>query len=274
VVGAVLLVLPSCSGSDDQAGPSSTRPGCASDGTGLRRAGHIVVATAKPASQPWFEDDDPANGKGFESEVAYALAGEMGIGPQGVDWKRLPESEALSRGDHPFDVYLGQVAITAGRRRLVDLSRSYYQLDQALVAPASSAAASATSRSAIAKLKLGVAAGSDSAVYVHDVIGATAAPVAFLDDADAAAGLADGRFDALVVPLDQAVRMADGAVPGTVVVGRFTQRPTRFGFVLPKGSGLTACVDQAVGHLSDAGTFGVLEQSYQTSFLDVPPIGS
>ena len=105
--------------------------------------------------------------------MAYALAGDMGIGPQGVDWKRLPESEALSRGDHPFDVYLGQVAITAGRRRLVDLSRSYYQLDQALVAPASSAAASATSRSAIAKLKLGVAAGSDSAVYVHDVIGET-----------------------------------------------------------------------------------------------------
>jgi polar amino acid transport system substrate-binding protein len=276
VVGTIVLVLPACSGSDhaERGSASGARTGCASDGTGLRRAGHLAVATASPAVQPWFEDDDPSNGKGFESEVAYAVAGEMGIGPQGVDWSRVPEAEALSRGDHRFDVYLGQVAVTSGRRRVVDLSVPYYRLDQALVAPTSSAAASATTTTAIAGLKLGVAAGSDSAVYVRDVLGATAPPVAFLDDADAATGLAQGRFDALVVPLDEAVRMANGAVPGTAVVGRFPDRPTSFGFVLPKGSGLTACVDQAVRRLADAGTFDVLEQSYLTEFLDVRPIGS
>jgi len=66
---------------------------------------------------------------------------------------------------------------------------------------------------------------------VTDVIDPATPPVAFLDDADAAAGLADGRFDALVVGLDDALRMAGGAVPGTVVVGKFTEQATRFGFV-------------------------------------------
>jgi polar amino acid transport system substrate-binding protein len=273
VVG--LVGLPGCSSDDGgKTAPDDARAGCASDGAGLRDKKGITIATAQPAIPPWFEDDDPANGKGFESEVGYAVAGEMGLGPARVTWARVPEADALSPGDQDFDVYLGQVAITAARRKDVDLSAPYYRLAQALVAPTGSPAGSATSVAQVKDLKLGVAAGSDSAAYVADVIGATAPPVAFIDDADAAAGLADGRFDALVVGLDDALRMAGGDVPGTVVVGQFTEQPTRFGFVLQKDSDLTDCVDQAVRRLTEAGTFQVLEQSYLTAFLDVPGISS
>ena len=137
----------------------------------------------------------------------------MGLGPTRVTWARVPEADASSPGDQDFDVYLGQVAITAARRKDVDLSSPYYRLSQALVAPSGSEAGSATSVVEVKELKLGVAAGSDSAAYVADVVGATTPPVAFIDDADAAAGLADGRFDALVVGLDDGLRMAGVTCP-------------------------------------------------------------
>jgi polar amino acid transport system substrate-binding protein len=273
VVGVVVVAGCSSDGKDGKAADGA-RVGCASDGTGLRDGKTITIATASPAVAPWFEDDDPANGKGFESEVGYAVAGEMGLTPDRVTWTRVPEAEALAPGEKDFDVYLGQVAINAARRKDVDLSKPYHELPQALVAPSGSDAGSATTMSQVADLQLGVAAGSDSAAFVADVIGAATPPVAFLDDADAAAGLADGRFDALVVGLDDALRMAGGAVPGTVVVGQFSEDPTRFGFVLQKDSELTSCVDRAVRRLTEAGTFQVLEESYLSSFLDVPGISS
>ena len=37
-------------------------------------SGQLTVGTDKPAFPPYFEDDDPTNGKGFESAVAYAVA--------------------------------------------------------------------------------------------------------------------------------------------------------------------------------------------------------
>ena len=40
-------------------------------------AGTLTVGTDKPAYPPWFQDDDPKNGKGFESAVAYAVADEL-----------------------------------------------------------------------------------------------------------------------------------------------------------------------------------------------------
>ena len=40
----------------------------------LKSSGTLTVGTDKPAYPPYFEDNDPTNGKGFESAVAYAVA--------------------------------------------------------------------------------------------------------------------------------------------------------------------------------------------------------
>jgi polar amino acid transport system substrate-binding protein len=44
--------------------------------------GTLTVATDKPAYPPYFEDDNPANGKGSESAVAYAIATKLGYSKQ------------------------------------------------------------------------------------------------------------------------------------------------------------------------------------------------
>ena len=51
---------------------------CAPDQLALVSPGTLTVGTDKPAYPPYFEDDDPTNGKGFESAVAYAIADKLG----------------------------------------------------------------------------------------------------------------------------------------------------------------------------------------------------
>src|SRR5579871_1889780 len=52
--------------------------------------GHLTVATNTPALAPWFWNDNPGNGKGYESAVAYALAGVLGLKRSSVAWYTEP----------------------------------------------------------------------------------------------------------------------------------------------------------------------------------------
>jgi polar amino acid transport system substrate-binding protein len=274
VLAAVLIPAAACSGDDGGGASSGGRSGCAADGSGLRRAGRITIATPKPAVSPWFEDDEPANGKGFESEVAFAVAGKMGLPPGKVRWTRSSLARAVAPGTKPFDVYIGEAVATPARRRHVDLSTPYYRLDQALVARTGSPAAATTTVTAAAALRLGVLSGSSSENYVRDVVRAKERPATFSDATKAAAALQSRDVDALVVDLATATRLADAPGASVVVAGQFTERPDPFSFVLPKGSDLTRCVNSAVAALAKAGTLQVLEQSYLTEYLDVPPLAS
>ena len=52
----------------------------------LRNKGKLTVHTDQPAYPPFFIDNDPANGKGFESGVVYAVADKLGFKKEDVDW--------------------------------------------------------------------------------------------------------------------------------------------------------------------------------------------
>ena len=56
--------------------------------------GKLTVATDKPAFPPYFVDDDPTNGEGFESAVAYAIAGKLGFSEPAA-FSRASESCAI-----------------------------------------------------------------------------------------------------------------------------------------------------------------------------------
>src|ERR671916_848764 len=64
----------------------------------LPPAGKFTVATEKPAYPPWFVDDDPANGKGYESAVAYAVAEKLGFAKSEVSWIVVPFTNAYAPG--------------------------------------------------------------------------------------------------------------------------------------------------------------------------------
>ena len=95
LLALIVLVLAAC-GSDDSSDTSTSAATsgatsaaaatattaadpCATDQLALVSDGKLTVATDKPAYPPYFEDDDPTNGKGFESAVAYAIADQLGF---------------------------------------------------------------------------------------------------------------------------------------------------------------------------------------------------
>ena len=124
--------------------------------------GAITFGTDQPAYSPWFIDDDPANGKGFESAVAYAVADELGYAKEDVTWVRVPFNAAIAPGPKTFDANLNEFSITDERKQAVDFSSPYFDVTQAVVTVKSSPAAKATTLDGLKGLKLGAQVGTTS----------------------------------------------------------------------------------------------------------------
>ena len=85
---------------------STASSSCAPSKLALHTAGQLTVATDDPAYPPYFEGNKPANGKGFESAVAYAVAKQLGFGPQKVKWVVEPFDSSYAPGPKSFDLSL------------------------------------------------------------------------------------------------------------------------------------------------------------------------
>ena len=64
-------------------------------------SGTLTVGTDEPVYPPWYLDNDPASGRGFESAVAYAIAAELGYARDAVAWIRVPFNAAIQPGPKP-----------------------------------------------------------------------------------------------------------------------------------------------------------------------------
>lgn len=64
----------------------------------MRTKGTLTIGTDKPAYAPWFVDDDPSNGKGYESAVGYAIADQLGFAKTDVTWVTVPFNSAIAPG--------------------------------------------------------------------------------------------------------------------------------------------------------------------------------
>ena len=76
--------------------------------------GMLTIGTDSPAYEPWFVDNDPTNGKGYESAVAYAVAEQLGFAGDAVSWVKVPFNTSYKPGPKDFDFDINQISITAG----------------------------------------------------------------------------------------------------------------------------------------------------------------
>ena len=107
-----------------------------------RRDGKLTVGTDKPAFPPYFEDDDPTNGKGFESAVAYAVAGELGFDAErGRVDGRCRSTPPTRPGRRTSTSTSTRSRSRPARAKRVDFSEPYYTAPQAVIAPKDSRAA-------------------------------------------------------------------------------------------------------------------------------------
>lgn len=275
------LLLASCSGSDD-AGTSSqtsTTGGeaytklppttavseCGPTSSVTVEPGVLTIATDSPAYQPWFVDNDPSNGKGFEGAVARRVAEKLGYTPDQTQFVQVPFAEALEPGEKSFDFDINQVTILGDRREAVDFSSEYYAVAQSIVAMADNPAAEVDSLADLSAFRLGAQRGSTSLAAIVQALRPTTPALEFDTNDDAKAALEAGDIDALVVDIPTGFQIANSQIAGSVLVGQFP-RPNDvtefFGLVLEKGSAMTPCVTAAVDSLYQDGVLDELAEEW------------
>jgi polar amino acid transport system substrate-binding protein len=246
---------------------------CAKGKLDTQTSGKLTIATDEPAYEPWFKDDKPANGEGFESAVAYAVARQLGYDKANVVWQSVPFNKAFAPGAKTFDFDINQVSISAERKKAVDFSSGYYDVRQAVIALKTSKAAKATSIADLKKLKLGAQVGTTSLNYIDDVVKPTQEPAAYAKNDQAKSALQNGQVDAIVVDLPTAFYITGAEVTDAKIVGQFENQggtPEQFGLVLDKGSALTSCVTTAVDALRKDGTLTSIEKQWLSDAVDAP----
>jgi polar amino acid transport system substrate-binding protein len=233
----------------------------------------LTIGTDQPVYQPWYVDDTPENGQGFESAVAYAIAGELGYARDRVAWTRVPFNAAIQPGPKPFDVNLTEFSITEERRQAVDFSAPYYDVKQAVVALADNRFANAATLAEL-EARLGAQVGTTSLDAIGASIDPTTQPAVFNTNDDAKLALSNGQVEAIVVDLPTAFYITLAELENGKIVGQLpaTGTPEQFGAVLDKGSALTGCVSEAVERLRSAGTLAALEQQWLTSAGSAPDL--
>jgi polar amino acid transport system substrate-binding protein len=272
LTGAALLLtaVAGCAPADEPTGTSdasasaSAATECTAATLPTRTPGKLTVGTDEPAYEPWFSDNRPDNGKGFESAVAYAVAQRLGYTAPDVTWTRVTFNNAIAPGPKVYDIDLNQFSITDERRRAVDFSSPYYLVRQTVIALKTSPIAGATTIEALRAAKLGAQVGTTSYQAITDVIRPSGAPQVYNNNDDAKKALQNGQIDGLVVDLPTAFYMTAAELEGGVIVGRLPQVgvPEQFGIVLDKGSPLTACISRAVDQLRTDGTLAALEKQW------------
>ncbi|MEV5874998.1 ABC transporter substrate-binding protein [Streptomyces sp. NPDC052101] len=274
---ALLATAVGCAPQPDDtasAAPSgSAAKSCAKGKLATKTSGKLTIATDEPAYEPWFKDDKPANGKGFESAVAYAVARQLGYAKNAVVWQSVPFNKAFAPGVKTFDFDINQVSISTERKKAVDFSSGYYDVRQAVIALKGSKAAKASSIADLKDLKLGAQVGTTSLDYITDVVKPKQEAAAFAKNDQAKSALKNGQVDAIVVDLPTAFYITSAEVTNAKIVGQFENQggtPEQFGLVLDKGSALASCVSGAVGALRKDGTLAKLEKQWLSDAVDAP----
>ncbi len=259
LVAVASVALVACSDDDDGGGDATTAAettatACAREDLQTFKAGELTVATDSPAYPPYVVDDDPTNGQGFESALAYAIATQLGFTEEEVTWTRVPFNSTYAPGPKKFDFDLNQVSITPERQEGADFSVSYYTTPQGVLVAGDSDFASATTLAELKDAKIGVQVGTTSLDAVTEVIAPSEQPQVFNDSNDVVRALKNGQVDAIVTDLPTTIYLRDAEVEGSTLVGQFAAPGgDDWGAVLEKGSSLTTCVSAAITSLRDSG---------------------
>ena len=261
--------------SSDDAATATTAPvdACAVDQLPLRTPGTLTIGTDSPAYEPWFVDNDPSNGQGFESAVAYAVAEQLGFTKDQVTWVKVPFNTSYKPGEKNFDFEINQISITPARAEVVDFSDGYYAAAQAVIALKGSPVSEVTSIADLADYNLGAQTGTTSLTAIRDVIKPANEPAVFEDTNAAKQALLNGQVDAILADLPTAFYITAVEIPKSTIVGQFqpeTGEQEEFGMLFEKGSGLVSCVNEALAELTSAGTLDQLEQQWLSDVVDVP----
>jgi len=285
LIGLVALVASGCGGDDDSggsggsggSGSGSPQPGsladlCPKDRLDLVHSGQLTVGTDKPAYPPYFEDNKPENGKGFESAVAYAVAQKLGFSKDEVKWTVVPFNSSYAPGPKQFDFDINQISITPARKKAVDFSDPYYTAPQAVVLGKGSKL-KVGSLTDLKDATIGVQIGTTSLDAVQTLIQPSKDPKVFNDSNDVVTALKQNQVDAVVTDLPTAFYITAAQVEGSKIAGQFsTGEGDEWGVLLQKGSKITPCVDKVIGDLTESGELKKITDRWMGAAAGAPEL--
>jgi len=264
---------------------AATRPAASVDASAscpTVTSGQLTIGTDNPAFPPWFgggtkssfwKINDPSTGKGYESAVAYAIAGKLGYGKAQVKWTYVPFNKSFAPGQKAFDFDINQISFTPARAKVVSFSTSYYDVNQSIVVNKGTKIASVRGIKGLASYKLGAQLGTTSYAFIKDRIKPSQQPAVFNSNAAAVLALKNKQIDGLVLDLPTAFYVTAVQVPNGKILGQFENKgktTDRFGVVLAKGNPLTACVNKAITALRANGTLKRLQQLWLAKATGAP----
>jgi polar amino acid transport system substrate-binding protein len=238
----------------------------------LYQKGVLTVATDKPAYPPWFASNNPANGKGYESAVAYAVAARLGFQSSQVHWAYEPFNDSYAPGPKKFDFDINEISVTPQRAQAVSFSISYYADQQALVALKGTPIVTHHTPADLKGYVFGDQVGSTSLAVINSSIQPTQTPKVFETLNDSKQALQTHQIAALVADTPTAQYISTQQIPHSVMVGQFPSTGAHFGLLFHKGDPLVACVNKALTALTSNGTLHKLAQKYLQIYLSVPVI--
>jgi polar amino acid transport system substrate-binding protein len=234
--------------------------------------GQLTVATDSPAYPPWFANNKPSNGQGYESAVTYAVARQLGFTNAQVKWVTEPFDSSYAPGPKKFDFDINEISYSAPRAQAVTFSDSYFDVQQALVALKNSPIVTRHSPSDLKGYVFGDQIGTTSLAFINGQIKPVKTPKVFNTLNDVKQALATKQIAALVADTPTAQFISSAQIPGSVLVGQFPPAGEHFGLLLAKGNPLVTCVNRAIASLKSDGTVDSLQKKYLQDYLAVPTI--
>jgi polar amino acid transport system substrate-binding protein len=283
LAAAAAAALAGCGGGGSTAPTTTSTAGasCAKSQLTLVKPGQLTIGTDNPAYPPWFAGgtkssfwkvNDPSTGKGYESATAYAVAKQLGFSPSAVHWTYVPFNRSFAPGKKSFDFDINQISYTPQRAKVVTFSKSYYDVNQAIVVLKGTKIASVDSIAGLRRFKLGAQVGTTSYDFITSTIKPTTQPAVYQQNAAAVQALKNKQIDGLVVDLPTAFYVSAAQVPNSKVLGQFNSGGGAgyFGMVFAKGNSLAECVDTALAKLRANGTLKQLQQKWLAKATGAP----
>jgi polar amino acid transport system substrate-binding protein len=238
----------------------------------LYTKGVLTVATDKPVYPPWFENNNPASGKGYESAVAYAVAKQLGFKNSQVKWAYEPFNNSYAPGPKKFDFDINEISVTPQRAQAVTFSNSYYDVQQALVALKGTPIVTKHAPSDLKSYVFGDQVGTTSLAFINSQIQPTQTPKVYETLNDVKQALQTHQIAALVTDTPTAQFISSSEIRHSVMVAQFPSTGEHYGLLFAKGNPLVTCVNKALATLKSNGTLAQLQKKYLQIYLSVPTI--
>ena len=240
--------------------------------------GTLTVATDNPAYTPWFVNNKPSNDQGYESQVVYAIANELGIKKSHVKWVVEPFDNSYAPGPKSFDFDINEISYTSARAQVVTFSTSYYNVQQSIVALKTNKIVKDHSPSQLKNYQYGDQIGTTGLAFIDEHIKPTKPARVYSTLANAISALQNGQIDAIIVDTPDGQYMAQSEIlntkqkPVATQVGQFPSTGEHYGLLFQKGDPLVGCVNEAINALTSNGTIAQLQKKWLSIYTSVPTI--